>query len=311
MYSTSLMIGFHDLGYKVDWYGGKRELWWKFPLRPQDMGFTCYDELTDWENLEDCDYIIIDGGGFIGDNDPVTEAYFAKIGEKIRLSGSACKTAIVDFRDHSGRGYDPAEFAPIPRAVTARRETSLQEFPHLFPLDGHAYQSSWNQHLRRDIFVSCMFGHNTGNLRYGYNLRPFIARGIADTYPGAPVLLGEQNRIPYSDYMSLLNRSLISISCWGGGYSCYRDWEILSSGAILAYKRMPNPHLDMYKDMESCIEYDDRDELLDKLDFLVGSTDKVSSMLAESLKVSHKHNLPMHKAQSLIAEIKSKKKLTV
>lgn len=309
LYSTSLMLGFIDLGYTIDWYGGKRELWWK--LSKAKTSFCNHNSVTDWAKLEQYDYILIDGGGFIGDNDPVTQAYFAKIGEEIHDRNLSSKTVILDFRDHSGRGYDPVEFAPIPRIVIARRETSLSEFPDLFPLDGHGYQEEWNKKIEKDIFVSCLFGHVTGNHRYGWDTRPRIAEAIANTYPGAPVILGDDNRIKYDQYMSLLNRSIISITCWGGGYNCYRDWEILSCGAILAYKKMPNPHLDPYLDMISAIVYDEAEDLLDKLEYLSTNQDKIIDMALRSLSISEKKCRPRHKAQALIDEIQCKKNILV
>lgn len=300
LYSSSLMKGFSDTGFGIEWAGGRRSLLHKIfggqDIVDQKIHFL--DDIRKPDDLMLYDYIIWNGGYYSLTGN--TERLF-ELNEWIKETKVTDRVALVDFRDCSGRQWGPDEFKELNYNKFFKRETSVEEYPDIVPLDPMAYFPDWFNELEKDIPISCMFGGNSGNERVGFHRGP-IAQMISTKFPNAPVNLGE--KVDQDVYNDIINRSQISISCWGQGYSCYRDWEILSAGAVLAYKAMPNPHLDKYVDMESAIVYQNAEELEVKLKFLMANPSKLESMRLNSNDISRLYNTPWSRANKVIHEMK-------
>ncbi len=302
-YLDSLINGFLDLNYEVYFGGGEPDKVYTDPLIEKiNISKIKFDNIEDYSIY---DYILTDITRFNYDN-ALHKNRWINLNNKITKNNLTDRHCLLHFSDCSNRGYFSDDiFQHFKCRTIVKRETSIQEFPDVLPLD-MAIKQYWKQNLNKDIFVSCLFGTNSGSKTKGSH-RLQIAQSIKNNFSTSPVCLGLDNlgnRTFSSDkYFNILNRSKISISCWGAGYSCYRDWEILSCDTVLAYKRMPNPHLDNYIDMESCIEYDTPQELIKKLKYFENNLKELEEVRLKSIKVTNQYNLPKHRAQKLINAI--------
>ncbi len=148
----------------------------------------------------------------------------------------------------------------------------------------------------KSIPISCLFGGLNGTPIKGWH-RDLIAKAVS-TIPDS--LVTTSNKFNHNDYMNLIASSKISVSTWGVGYICYRDFEILSCDTILAIKRVPMPYFDDFKDMESIIFYTTPDELVSKSLEVLEDKELYTSMLEEQKIIVAKHHMPIHRAKQLL-----------
>ena len=310
-HGLSLLVGFKELGYNITFYGNRFGWFDRFTHIPKNKYFNLFNNYNDLKNidrikheLDESKIIMLNMGSLSGDK---IDMETLKVWEKIlNTSLYYNKLFIYDGRDNRNRiGVEKRiNNTNFKYKVIAKRETSLEEYPHIYPLDGFASHSVWSKNIKKDIFLSCTFPNNNGNPHRGFP-RKNIRNKLKSQFGNRKDCIFIDNSIERKEYLELLNRSLISVSCWGVGYSCYRDWEILGSNALIAYKRMPNPHLGDYKDMESCIEYETPTELIEKLEILDKDRNKLMRMITESKKITSNNNRPLHRAKKILKIMES------
>ena len=304
-HGLSLLVGFKELGYNITFYGNRFGWFDRFTSTPKNEYFNLYNLSDDLKNINNVKeelntskIIMFNIGAFSGSCNKDVDAlkYWKKIlNDPIYYH----KLFIYDGRDNVDRIGIPPHVNDFKYKIIFKRETSLEEYPHIYPLDGFASHALWFKNIKKDIFISCTFPNNNGNPNRGF-YRTNIINKLKDIFGERKDCIILDKKLDRKEYLKLLNRSLISVSCWGVGYSCYRDWEILASNTLIAYKNMPNPHLDDYKDMESCIEYDSPIELIEKLQILDKDRKKLMSMVDESQKITYNNNRPIHRAMKVI-----------
>lgn len=107
------------------------------------------------------------------------------------------------------------------------------------------------------------------------------------------------------DYMNVLSKSRISISCRGAGFDTYRYWEIPYSGSLLFSERLPIIIPKNFTDGANAVFFSDLKELKNKLDFYL---DKDLTEITESGR-NHllRHHTSINRARRLINVMESKK----
>lgn len=297
-FSISVACGFRSLGWKVNWIG-RRFGGWDILQKGFDEyaptvtipGLTIFSSSLHESvtALDNSDIVFFSFGGSTEE-----EHAFWKPILNDRFAG---RFFLFDDNDYSGREWGREETPEFKYKLYLKRETSLAEYRDIYPFVGmSAHPELLVDGGNKDIFCTCLFSASNGNKRIGYH-RGKILEGLKRELRHNVYCASD---LSYRDYFQLLQRSTVSVSCWGNGYTCYRDFEILSMRVLLAFKRMPNPHLDDFKDMESCIQYNDVKELVRKLWQVMNDRNHLRDMIYRQCEITNRLHLPEHRAREII-----------
>lgn len=194
---------------------------------------------------------------------------------------------LFDVADYSGREWGQEYYHNLKYKGYLKRE-ALQKHKDIIPFPGMSMHSCWYNKLEKDINVSCLLGH-----------RDWGRGNVIDTCKNIPgSVIGTTDN--FNQYLDILNRSKISVSHPGQGYLCYRDFEILSTNTILAIKRTPLIHFDMFTDLENIIFYDTAVELITKCSMVLNDEDLYQNIIKSQNEVTQKYHTPTARARQFL-----------
>ena len=121
--------------------------------------------------------------------------------------------------------------------------------------------------IEKDIDISCFFGQIYTGLRnevLGHCNRLRLEKGYT---------VRIDDRISKKTYRDLISRSLISISSWGAGNCCMREWEIMGLKTCCFVQRHHIVIPEKPVDGTHWVEYSTIQELSDKINFYLKNPD--------------------------------------
>lgn len=305
-YPAALALGFLRAGYSVDWFGAPPKALWNL-IPGGDPAVT--PALPDFavSNLNDGtaavarkpDIVVVAIGLFErlppSAIDVVTLAELAD-----RLAGTDVPVVLLDHRDEPPGGLHYRCWPPVPVRLLAVREHPDDVGRGVVSFDPMAAFPHWRVPAERDLFLSSTLVWRSRDAALPRGDRRAVARALAGQFEHS-LVLGDGEQIERGEYYRTLSRSLISVTHWGYGYSCKRDWEILACGAVLAVRRLPTPHLEAFLDMHSCVTYESPGELVEKLSYLQSRARKIDEMRRRSQEIVASSHRPEHRARRLLA----------
>lgn len=263
----STAIGFQNLGWKVNWIGNCKGGFDKLNLcylNPREIWPNLNFNAT-LKDIESSDIILFNFGAI--PEEEREEKWLDYLN-----SNFPNKFFLFDDNDYWMREWGRPRTKDYKYKVYLKRETSFEEYPDIYPFVGISTHPEWSDKQawkHKTIWISCLFGPQNGNIRVGYHRNDIIQElkileyslDVINERIGAFKFLDKE--YGFLEYLDIIGHSSISVSCWGAGFTCYRDFEILSNETLLAFKRMPNPYLNELKGIS--IDYETKEELIEKI----------------------------------------------
>lgn len=293
---VSTAIGFKDLGWNINWIGclpasidlaynmGKNKGYKKLQISR-----LSFDQAT----IVNSDIVFIDTIRFYLCNEQELLYEYSDIFNRLSIGNKLFIHDSGDRTNKSVEDWESDEFAMSTRhkAYTSR-EPPTQSYCSQFC--GMSVHQELNFNLDKQYYITSILNSNHKSGSYRTNLSTKLLKTNYSKY------ISMDYNLPYKGYIKKLNQSKIGISAWGNGYVCFRDFEILSSNCILAYRPSSKTYLHKLKDMESCITYQDDDELLEKIRYLHDKYYEIQRILDTQNEVVENNYLPHHRALEVI-----------
>jgi hypothetical protein len=308
-YGTSICLGFKDLGYEVNFFssfaaGLKKYYYGNDSMDEKDIqidkifiphNFLTMNSKMIFKILNDTKLIIFNCAPFVRKPKKGKIEEFKKWGRILNKYNN--KLVVLDCMPHSGRSTN---ISPILKKIKyklfLRKEIPKEGNKNIVSFNPMGCTDILKKEIERDILVSAIFGGDPTKKQFRTSLIKNLKKEIKNGH------FSINKKVPFEKYMEILNRSKISITGWGLAYGCYREWEILSSESLLAYKPSPNPHLDDFIDMESAITYNTSKELIEKIKFLEKNPDELERIRLNGVKIKNEKHMNKHRALKLIEE---------
>ena len=297
---VSPTVGFIELGHTVNWLGIQRggfnllyEGWTEEEPTPIE-GLNMISHYTEEEAIKcitDSEIVIFNINH--GDYSPIGIHGWAKLLNKYRPYNFFIFLGL----DCQSGDYAQEELYEFKYQHYLRRE-AYTWYKDIAPYVGMSTHKEWNHTKDKTIDVSCLFGGANWNSISG-SVRPAIINAVRSCIPNS-VIGTTQDAYTFDKYLDVIGASKISVSVPGNGEICYRCFEILSNGTIMASKRMPITHFDDFIDMESIILYSTPEELVSKCNEVLEDEDLYNSILKAQIEVVSKHHTPKARAKQLI-----------
>lgn len=293
-YFNSLLVGFLHNGIQVHWVGPLGKSLWNFmdqasvdqAVASKRLLVSAVDKRR--SIMQSVDMVVVPVAHFARADD----AEQSELLDHLDIESIRSRTVCIDHSDNVQRDYRFPPFDGLAVRLITAREVG-KNTPHVWPFDPMAAHSLWSRDVPHSHFVSCLFSAG-GAASDRKQMREEVITALQTAYPEAL-----SSRLSRDQYYRRMSASMISVSHWGLGYSCKRDWEILACGAILAHRPGPNPHLDHFADMHSAIEYASADQLVEKLDWLRHRPAMLRQLAQRSRHIVDQHHRPQHRAHAL------------
>jgi hypothetical protein len=144
----------------------------------------------------------------------------------------------------------------------------------------------------KDIDVMCVFGqHETG-------LRKEVTNYCSKLSKSYNVVIS--NSLDQRKYKEIISRSKIVIDAWGGGDNCDRFWEAIGSGACCLYQKYNVVFENEFIDFKHAVSYTDINSFIEKLHFLLESTELTNSIGKSGKEHGLTHHTSFTRAKKVI-----------
>ena len=214
------------------------------------------------------------------------------------------------FQDFSGKivfiyGADGKEFPILPPCridKIFRREISKDEVTDTIVLSGAV-----NKNIVRKEFISYKYRtldvFFVGN--WAVSNRWEIGRLLfnIETERKLRVLYGTNCSIERNEFFRIVSESKISLHIRGGGWDCYRLWELFSQGTCV-FAEEPDIRLDedFFIDGESIIFFN-RENFKEKLLYYLGHPEEMERVALNSHKLLQEKHLNINRAEKVLRSI--------
>ena len=306
-YIDPVLTGFIDLGWDPHIVSGKS-------TKGSEWGYN--PDIPVWPTLESLSKSALDQAQIILYDIASTRIHAddsVYLDTNKRLSKYAHKLGLVHYEDnHSGEcpleSYEEdISFSKLFMRESTWYHPKIISMPFLALVDRQLKLNDQviPQDQERNIDVSCLLGRPTMGPKTGYARYGLVETmmGWKDAAPGINIISGFFADLKREDYLSALCQSKISVACWGTGYQCWRDWEIISMGALIAWKKSPLPWMDSMQDMKNCILWDSPVDLINKCEILLSDKNLYNDVCTAYQEMLQAYHLPVHRAQKIVDEM--------
>lgn len=138
----------------------------------------------------------------------------------------------------------------------------------------------------------------------------FVARPTNETRDRCAEMLRQEGftvfygaDLPREQFCWILNRSKIAVSLPGATWDTFRYWEIPYHGALLLSQRLPIVLPDNFVDWESAVFFDDLEDMMAKIRFLLADEGRLAAIAAKGKELSWEKHTSVARARYLLEKM--------
>jgi len=152
--------------------------------------------------------------------------------------------------------------------------------------------------LKKDIDIFCCFGQSYTGLRH-----QIINYCQSLKNKGLNVILS--SHVGHEEYLNLIRRSSISISAWGGGNCCNREWEVIANKSCCFVQKHMIEITNKPQDGIHWVEYETMDEFDKKINFYLNNREFCDKIGTDGFLFALENHTSISRAKTMINFMRS------
>jgi len=165
----------------------------------------------------------------------------------------------------------------------------------IIPLPFCANKDYIKDESEKDIDIFCCFGQNlTG-------MRAEIEKYCSNIKNKNIVVI--KSKISKEEYNNILSRSMITVSSWGGGQCCFREWESLGSRSCSFTQRYTIEFPNKPVDNKHWVEYSNMKEFDEKIKFYLNNRSLCVKIANNGFNFLKNNHMPKNRVEYILEKI--------